>query len=184
MCTSSGKQYSHLDPVSSSHVRFCLTTAYVWRWEKLCTRYKNVIQPWLNLCDHIKMSQLLLMILSGITRVHVIFRNVHDPHSTKWQVHCQVSFPGRSRSTPVAPTAGKTNTHWGEILGSLAGRPTLLWKQTLKGEKGILWIVAEIIVIEERISGHFQILQTHHWKQTPEKKRFLFLFLWSSFYLI
>ena len=81
MCTSSGKQYSHLDPVSSSHVRFCLTTAYVWRWEKLCTRYTNVIQPWLNLCDHIKMSQLLLMRLSGITRVHVIFRNVHDPHS-------------------------------------------------------------------------------------------------------
>ena len=137
MCTSSGKQYSHLDPVSSSHVRFCLTTAYVWRWEKLCTRYKNVIQPWLNLCDHFKMSQLLLMRLSGITRVHVIFRNVHGPHSTKWQVHCQVSFPGRSPSTPVPPTAGKTNTHWGENIGSLAGRPTLLWKQTLesKGEK-------------------------------------------------
>ena len=110
------------------------------------------------------------MRLSGITRVHVIFKNLHDLHSTKWQVHCQVSFPGRSRSTPVPPTAGKTNTHWGENIGSLAGRPTLLWKQTLKGEKGILWIVAKIIVIEERISGHFQVLQTLHWKLTPGKR--------------
>ena len=74
-------------------------------------------------------------------------------------------------------------THWAKNTGSLAGRPTLLWKQTLKGEKGILWIVAKIIVIEERISGHFQVLQTLHWKLTPgRKENILWIFVeWLLF---
>ena len=80
---------------------------------------------------HARLTSATILIgdtMSGITKVYVNFDIYQE-----WQVHCQVSFPGRSPCTPVPPTAGKTNTHWGENITCGSSNPPL--KTNTKGRK-------------------------------------------------